>query len=92
MPVLAALAIAGYQALFLAQSFEAKSFTQRLVMPLAYRVLPSEPCEIVNGTVLCAAEEAWTECWYDPFPWIPEPNPAVERRGNDWGDGFRKGD
>ncbi|NMC53146.1 MAG: hypothetical protein GYA48_05880 [Chloroflexi bacterium] len=92
MPVLAALAIAGYQALFLAQSFEAKSFNQRLIMPLAYRVLPSEPCGIVNGTVLCAAEEAWTECWYAPFPCIPQPHPAVERRGDDWGDGFRKGD
>ena len=92
VPIFVSFGILAYQVLFLVQSFDQKTFSQRVWQPLPYRVLPTEPCEIQNGTILCAAEESWSECWYQPFPCIPKPNPRVEFRGDSLGDGFRKGD
>jgi hypothetical protein len=90
LPQLVGVVVMAYLALFLVQSFDQKTISQRIWLPLPYRTLPSEPCEIKNGVVLCAAEESWSECWYAPFPCIPKPNPQVEFRGLDFSEGFRK--
>ncbi|MFZ3078887.1 MAG: hypothetical protein WA109_04300 [Bellilinea sp.] len=78
-----------YQLFFLVRSLDAKTIHQRLVLPLDYPQLPSEPCPLGEAQVWCAAPEAWTQCWYEPFPCIPAPNEWVEMRGENWDDGFR---
>lgn len=78
-----------YQLFFLVRSLDAKTINQRLVLPLDYPQLPSEPCPVGNAQVWCAALEAWTQCWYEPFPCIPAPNDWAEMRGENWDDGFR---
>jgi hypothetical protein len=83
------LGLIGFQALFLYQSFDRSTFLQRLVLPTDYPRLPTVPCELANTTVLCAAEESWSECWYSPFPCIPYARPDVEMRGTDYRQGFR---
>lgn len=83
------LLLIAYQLLFFLRSFETDSLGSRMVLPLAYPQLPSEPCAFGDGQVWCAGEEAWTQCWYEPFPCIPQPNEWAEQRGADWGDGFR---
>jgi hypothetical protein len=83
------LGLIGFQALFLYQSFDRGTILQRLVLPADYPRLPTVPCELANTTVLCAAEESWSECWYSPFPCIPYARPDVEMRGADYRQGFR---
>ena len=78
-----------YQLFFLARSFDAQSIGQRLALPVDYPQLPSEPCQVGEAQVWCAAPEAWTQCWYEPFPCIPAENDWAETRGGDWRDGFR---
>lgn len=79
----------GYQAFFLFQSFDSKTLNERILFPLDYPDLPSEPCPLGNGQVWCAGAEAWTQCWYDPFPCIPQVNDWAELRGLEFRDGFR---
>lgn len=74
---------------FLAASFESRTFNQRWLMPPDYPIHATFPCPLENGTVLCAGEESYTQCYYHPFPCIPKPIEGVELRGSDWGDGFR---
>lgn len=83
------LGLIGYQAFFLARSFEPGTFRSRLVFPTAYPTLPSEPCPLGDGQVWCAGAEAWTQCWYDPFPCIPLLNDWAEPRGPALQDGFK---
>lgn len=78
-----------YQLFFLVRSLDAKTIHQRLALPLDYPQLPSEPCPVGEAQVWCAAPEAWTQCWYEPFPCIPAPNDWAEMRGENWNDGFR---
>ena len=78
-----------YQLFFLVRSFDAQSIGQRLVLPVDYPQLSSEPCLVGETQAWCAAPEAWTQCWYEPFPCIPTPNDWAEMRGGDWRDGFR---
>lgn len=78
-----------YQLFFLVRSLDAKTINQRLALPLDYPQLPSEPCPVSEAQVWCAAPEAWTQCWYEPFPCIPAPNDWAEMRGENWDDGFR---
>ena len=78
-----------YQLFFLVRSLDTKTINQRLVLPLDYPQLPSEPCPLGEAQVWCAAPEAWTQCWYEPFPCIPTPNDWAEMRGENWDDGFR---
>ncbi len=89
LPVLVIGLLVVYQAYLLGKGFDRQSFTQRLVIPMDYRVLPTEPCAIKNSTILCAAKESWKECWYAPFPCVPEAQPNVELRGESLQDGFR---
>lgn len=74
---------------FLSASFEGRTFSQRWLMPPDYPLHATFPCPLENGTVLCAGEESYTQCYYHPFPCIPKPIEGVEMRGTDWGDGFR---
>ncbi len=74
---------------FLSASFEGRTFSQRWLIPPDYPIHASFPCPLENGTVLCAGEESYTQCYYHPFPCIPKPIEGVEMRGTDWGDGFR---
>ncbi len=78
-----------YQAFFYIRSIDIKTIDSRLIYPLDYPELPSEPCPIDGNTIWCAGAEAWTQCWYDPFPCIPQPNDWIEFRGTDLKDGFR---
>jgi hypothetical protein len=78
-----------YQLFFLVRSFDAKTMGQRLVFPLDYPQMPSEPCQLGDSQVWCAAPESWTQCWYQPFPCIPTLNEWAETRGEEWRDGFR---
>ncbi len=87
--VLLILAYLGYS---MVSSFERSSFFERLLLPVDYRVLPTQPCDLKNGAILCPAEESWSQCWYEPFPCAPFPRPNVEMRGPDWSDGFREAD
>lgn len=83
------LGLIAYQAFFLYRSFDTKTLSDRIVFPLDYPDLPSEPCDLGDGQVWCAGAEAWTHCWYDPFPCIPRTNDWAEQRGTDLRDGFR---
>jgi hypothetical protein len=78
-----------FQALFFVRSFESKTFTQRILLPIDYPALPTEPCALKNRRVMCAAPISYNECWYDPFPCIPFPRPSVEFRGGHLSEGFR---
>lgn len=74
---------------FLSASFEGRTFSQRWLIPPDYPLHATFPCPLENGTVLCAGEESYTQCYYHPFPCIPKPIEGVEMRGTDWGEGFR---
>ncbi|MFZ6018298.1 MAG: LIC_10190 family membrane protein [Chloroflexota bacterium] len=74
---------------FLTASFEGRTFPQRWLLPPDYPLHATFPCPLENGMVLCAGEESYTQCYYQPFPCIPKPIEGVEMRGTDWGDGFR---
>ncbi len=77
-----------YQVFFLVRSLDLSDLAGTLVLPTDYRELPSEPCSLENGTILCAAEISYTDCWYNPFPCIPKPVSGVYLRGDNWQDGF----
>lgn len=83
------LGLIAYQLFFFVRSFDAKTIGSRLILPADYPSLPSEPCALGEGQVWCAGAEAWTQCWYDPFPCIPQVNDWAEQRGPEWKDGFR---
>jgi len=78
-----------FQAVFLARSFEAKTFAERVWLPADYPSLPTEPCPLKDRRVMCAAPVSYNECWYGPFPCVPFARPEVELRGRDWQQGFR---
>jgi len=89
LPLAILLGLISYQAFFLARSFEMETIKSRLVLPSPYPSLPSEPCALGDGQVWCAGTEAWTQCWYDPFPCIPLLNEWAEPRGPALQDGFK---
>lgn len=76
-----------YLGLTLATSFEARTLVDRLVLPADYDRVPTQACEIANGSVFCA--KAYNACSYDAFPCVPSPRPNVWMRGASLGDGFR---
>jgi len=82
-----ALLVTAYLGITLYTSFEARTFTTRLLLPAPYDHSAVQPCPLVNGTVFCA--KAYNECAYDAFPCIPSPRPNVALRGPGLGDGFR---
>lgn len=77
-----------FQAVFLGRSFEPATFLKRVLLPQNYPVLPSEPCDLKDRKLLCASENSYNECWYDPFPCIPFPRPEVAFRGRTLQEGF----
>ena len=89
---LVVLVILAYLGYFMVSSFERSTFVERLLLPADYRALPTQPCDLKNGTILCPEGESWSQCWYEPFPCAPFPRPNVEMRGPDWSDGFREAD
>jgi hypothetical protein len=70
-----------------AASFEARTFTDRLVLPADYDRVSTQVCALKNSTVFCA--KAFNACSYDSFPCIPGSRPWVELRGQTLRDGFR---
>jgi hypothetical protein len=88
LPIAVATGFILFQVVFLARSFEPETFLQRILLPLNYPVFPSEPCALKDRNVLCASAISYNECWYDPFPCIPFPRPAVEFRGKTLQEGF----
>ena len=64
-----------------------KSVLSHLVEPFDYAGYSTNPCQIHEKTLLCAA--AYNECGYSAFPCILTSNPAVEMRGDDFSAGFR---
>lgn len=77
-----------YQAVFFLSSVEPTSLKERWLLPKDYPALPSEPCNVDGDTILCAAKISNTQCWYAPFPCLPQPNSTVRLLGNDVSDGF----
>jgi hypothetical protein len=78
-----------FQAFFFVRSFESKTVVQRIVLPIDYPALPTEPCALTDRNVMCAAPVSYNECWYEPFPCIPFSRPSVEFRGRHLNEGFR---
>lgn len=71
----------------LIRSVETRSFIERLILPADYDHVPTQPCDLANGTVFCA--KAYNACSYEVFPCIPSPRSKVELRGVEFFDGFR---
>ena len=70
-----------------AASFEGKTLSERVVMPVPYAVMPTNSCQFNGFSVWCA--ELYNQCWHDPFPCVPRIIPSVEMRGSSYEDGFR---
>ena len=85
---LLAAGVIAYQAVFFLSSVEPASLQERWLLPKDYPALPSEPCDLDGNTILCAAEISNTQCWYAPFPCLPQVNTTVRLRGDDLSDGF----
>lgn len=81
------LLVLAYLGFTLAASFEAGTFTSRLLLPADYDRVPTQACALANGTLFCA--KAYNACSYEAFPCIPAPRPEVELRGATFRDGFR---
>ena len=79
----------GYQGYVLYRSVEVRTLSERLILPADYPHLPSQPCKILNATVFTPSVEAWSECWYAPFPCTPHCEAGIEMRGNSLQDGYR---
>jgi hypothetical protein len=73
----------------LVRSVEIRTLRERLVLPADYPHLPSQPCQIINATVFTPAPEAWSECWYWPYPCTPHCEAGIEMRGKSLQDGYR---
>lgn len=83
------IGLIGYQFVFLTRSIDLKTLNSRWIIPRNYPIMAYESCPFGNGMVFCPTIEAWTECWYEPFPCIPTQNDWAEQRGPNWVDGFR---
>jgi hypothetical protein len=68
---------------------EFRTIPQRILLPADYPQLPTEPCRLQNATVLMPAPEAWSDCWYAPFPCTFHCEAGIEMRGASWQSGFR---
>ncbi len=68
------------------QSVEFQKFSDHFFQPAPYPELPSEPCSLGNQTISCAS--LYNECWYSPFPCIPQSVENVYMRGDNYGHGF----
>lgn len=79
----------GYQTNVFLRSLEIRTLVSRLIYPADYRELPTEPCILQNTTVLTPTKDAWSECWYAPFPCTPHCETGVKMRGNTLQDGYR---
>lgn len=79
------LAIALILILFL-QSLNVDSIQRYWFKAADYPDLATEPCQIENASLLCAAE--YDECWYTPFPCIPKIVDNVYMRGERYDLGF----
>jgi hypothetical protein len=75
-----------FQGWFLARSFHPRDFSSRIIFPMDYKHLPTQPCQLDNLTIFCASQ--YYECWYDPFPCNPYPPENIELRGPTLQDGF----
>jgi hypothetical protein len=73
----------------LVRSVEYRTLKERLVLPADYPHLPSQPCRIRKAMVLTPAPEAYSECWYKPFPCTPHCEKGIEMRGESLQDGYR---
>lgn len=77
-----------YLGLALTTSFESRTITSRVLLPLPYDHVPTQTCDLANGQVFCAKQ--YNSCGYDAFPCVPSPRPRVELRNpGSLSDGFR---
>jgi hypothetical protein len=81
------LLLALYQGMVLVRSFNAKDLSARVILPRDYWTYPTRRCDLKNTSLWCA--DAYSECWYDPFPCVPIANPVVGLRGSRLAEGFR---
>ena len=80
------LFLMAYQGMVLVQTSDWETLSENILLPADYKALPTHRCELRNLTVWCADE--WDECWYEPFPCIPRPDPSVGLRGSTLEEGF----
>ena len=73
--------------LTLINSVELRSLSTRLLLPADYQRVPTQGCDLANGSIFCA--KALDACSYQDFPCIPAPRPWVQMRGPDLQTGFR---
>ena len=81
------LVLVANQVFFYQASFQARSFSSRLIDPESYGSAPTSSCQFSNFSTWCA--DLYNQCWYNPFPCVPRAIPSVEMRGTDFADGFR---
>ncbi len=85
---IAALILTGvFLGLTLVNSVELRSLPARLLLPADYQRIPTQGCDLANGSVFCA--KALDACSYQDFPCIPAPRPWVQMRSLDLQTGFR---
>jgi len=89
VPVFFVIIFSIYIGYVLCRSIEFRTLKDRLLLPADYPQLPSQPCQIINTKVLTPAPEAWSECWYGPFPCTPHCEAGIEMRGKLLQDGYR---
>lgn len=76
-----------YLLLTLTNSFELRTFAQRLLLPVDYDRVRVQACSLANAPAFCAQEYGF--CGYSELPCAPSPRYWVELRGVDLRDGFR---
>lgn len=86
-PFLTVIILLLFQFVFYIRSFQALSYTTRLVSPEPYPSSPTSSCKFGNFSTWCA--DIYNQCWYTPFPCVPRPLDSVEKRTDDLKDGFR---
>jgi hypothetical protein len=86
-PRVAALIMLTFLGFTLSKSVELQSLTGRIILPADYDKVPTQPCDLANGTIRCARN--YLSCGYDAFPCAPAPRPLVQLRGNNLAEGFR---
>jgi hypothetical protein len=73
----------------LVQSFEARTFSQRWLLPFDYDRVSTAPCPEASDIFCSRGVNQFSACSYFDFPCVPFIRPYIEMRGESLQDGFR---